>query len=135
MAQYAALAGSGFLCAAFNSAIFDGPVRIYFSQIHEPTALKIYFLLQQAFEGNLANVKSTLPHPESNLMVMIYPDAETRHLSFPNESREELALMNLWDEHLVIGMTLPIEDDDIAVVCELIGKCLKNKTGGELEAF
>ena len=135
MAQYAALAGSGFLCAAFNSAIFDGPVRIYFSQIHEPTALKIYLLLQQAFEGNLTNVKAVLTHPESNLMVMIYPDAETRQLSFPNENCQELALMNLWEEHLIIGMSLPIDDDDIAVVCQLIGKCLKNKTDGELEAF
>ena len=36
---------SSFYSPAFNGAIFDGPLRLYFSQAQEAMALKFYFEL------------------------------------------------------------------------------------------
>lgn len=132
MANYAALASSGFHCAAFNSAIFDGPVRIYFAQIHETTALKIYFLLQQSFSSNLQNVRALLPSSTSNLMIMIYPDSESRKNSFPDQALTQLCHFSLWEGNLIFGLCNPLDEDDLRSFVRDLVASLKNKTEFEV---
>jgi hypothetical protein len=74
--SYSTLMQSKFFNPAFDSAIFDGPLRIYFSHSQEPTALKLYFEIQQKLKDSLELIKSIESHL-GNLIVLIYPSKET----------------------------------------------------------
>lgn len=63
----------------FNSAIFDGPVRLYFNQEQESIALQIYFRVQEL----LSKMPRRLSGP--NIFVMLYPDADSFSSVIPFE--------------------------------------------------
>lgn len=70
---------SPYYSPAFNGAVFDGPLRLYFSQSQESLALKFYFELRTKTQS------LTEQWPRSgglNLFVMIYPTEETFDLCF-----------------------------------------------------
>ncbi len=105
---------SKFFSPAFNTAIFDGPVRVYFAQAQEPEALKVYFSLQSKVfkEETTGNSKENLPK-DSTLFVMIYPNKESFQQSFDESS--DFAVAKL-EQDCVIGVQGPISDktcDDI----------------------
>ncbi len=77
MGAYSNLIHSKYYCRAFNSAIFDGTVRIYFAQSHEPFALNIYFKLQQKLEKDLQLAKELSKKTGKNIYILAYPDQET----------------------------------------------------------
>jgi len=104
---YSALMQSKFFNPAFNSAIFDGPLRIYFSQFHESLALKIYFTLQQKFASELARAKELHKFLDRTALVMVYPTAESFHHSF--ESEAFLKTDHLSDD-TIIGINGPFDE-------------------------
>ncbi len=73
---------SKYFSPAFNAAIFDGPIRIYFAQYQEPQALKIYFNLQERFQDARKNARGIFKDRARNIFVMLYPTSETFDLSF-----------------------------------------------------
>ena len=77
---YSYLMQSKYFNPAFNSAIFDGPVRIYFAQFQESFALKIYFHMQNQFKDELARAKDLAKTINSNLLIMVYPSADIQLL-------------------------------------------------------
>lgn len=116
---YSALVQSKFFNPAFNSAIFDGPVRIYFAQSHESLALKIYFHLQQHFSTQMARAKELQRLLDRNVLVMLYPSSDSFHLSF--ESQNTTATDYL-EEDTVIGINGPFEDSKLdQVLAEILG--------------
>jgi hypothetical protein len=105
---------SKFFSSTFNTAIFDGPLRVYFSQSQEPEALKVYFSLQSKFfkEANIESLKEHLPKG-STLFIMIYPNQECFEQSFDQAC--DFAVANL-EQDCVIGVQGPVSDktcDDI----------------------
>lgn len=107
---YSALMQSKFFNPAFNSAIFDGPIRIYFAQSHESMALKIYFTLQQQFSAELARAKELNKFLGRTVLVMLYPTAESFRMSF--ENTKTVACDSLSDD-TIIGIKGPFEDRDL----------------------
>lgn len=107
---YSALMQSKFFNPAFNSAIFDGPLRIYFAQSHESLALKIYFNVQQQCVEEMARAKSLHKFLERNVLVMIYPNNESFRHSF--EGPGLIALDSLLDD-TIIGISGPFKDEDL----------------------
>ena len=79
---YSTLMHSKFFNPAFNSAIFDGPIRIYFAQFQESMALKIYFQLQQNYSELVARAKTLSKETNQTVLVMLYPNAESFKMSF-----------------------------------------------------
>lgn len=79
---------SKFFSPAFNAAIFDGPIRIYFAQYQESQALKIYFNLQERFQEARKNARGIFKDRARNIFVMLYPTNETFDLSFGEDSIE-----------------------------------------------
>lgn len=75
------LAKSSYYTPAFNCAIFDGPVRIYFSQCQESTALTTYFMLRDTKTLWISGLKTWLNQNGSQIYLLIYPTAETFNLS------------------------------------------------------
>jgi hypothetical protein len=107
---------SRFFSSTFNTAIFDGPLRVYFSQAQEPEALKVYFSLQtkifQEEAKPVEHIRDTLPK-NSTLFVMIYPNKESFQQSFDQDCDFAVAKM---EQDCVIGVQGPISDktrDDI----------------------
>lgn len=108
---YSNLMQSKYFNPAFNSAIFDGPIRIYFAQIHEPQALKIYFSLQQKFADELVRARSLAKDSGANILVMLYPTQESFSYSMDVPSSESFA-MEFWNEDIVFGLNGTLEDGD-----------------------
>ena len=105
---------SRYFSPTFNTAIFDGPLRVYFTQAQEPEALKVYFSLQaKVFQETAAeSLRDKLPK-NSTLFVMIYPNSDSFQQSFDQQA--DFAVANL-EQDCVIGVQGPISDktcDDI----------------------
>ncbi len=108
--SYAALMQSKYFNPAFNSAIFDGPVRIYFAQPHESLALKIYFQLQHQYQEKLQRAKDLAKVIDRTILVMIYPTQESFENSF--ESKSFIQSDSLFDD-TIIGVNGPFEDEQL----------------------
>lgn len=114
---------SKFFSPAFNAAIFDGPIRIYFAQYQEAQALKVYFNLQQRFNDVRRQARGIFKNRDRNIFVMLYPTEETFDLSFgPVEPRamgagaeagvslQGYILSEQVGEDYVVGVRGPMED-------------------------
>jgi len=73
---------SKYFSPAFNAAIFDGPIRIYFAQYQEAQALKLYFNFQERFADCRRAARGIFKNRGRNIFVMLYPTEETFDLSF-----------------------------------------------------
>lgn len=76
---------SKFFTPAFNAAIFDGPIRIYFAQHQESQALKLYFNLQERYGDVRRNAREAFKEKGCNIFVMLYPNEETFDDSFGDD--------------------------------------------------
>ncbi len=84
----------------FNTAIIDGPLRIYFSDRQESDALKMYFDIQELLTSSGMRLESiSLARP--NIFLMLYPSRQTFKDAFEND--EDLAT-GRFGEHLVFGV-------------------------------
>lgn len=121
-ASYSNLMQSRFFHPAFSSAIFDGAVRIYFSQIHESSALKIYFALQQKHSDVLARAKEKHRNSGSNLLVMLYPTKEAFELSF--DGQHDFLIEDRIGEDTLLGINGPFDDQQLSEILVAIVNCL-----------
>lgn len=125
--SYTTLMQSKYFNPAFNSAIFDGPVRIYFAQFHEALALKIYFLIQQKLSAEMAKAKEVSKASGANILVMIYPTAESFVLSFEGAEGSKSPLeVEKWYDDMVVGLRGPIEDENLDLLIETLCLTMEN---------
>jgi len=124
--SYTTLMQSKYFNPAFNSAIFDGPVRIYFAQFHEALALKIYFLIQQKLGAEMTRAKEVSKASGANILVMIYPTADSFHLSFENADSSRPLEVEKWHEDMVMGLRGPIEDENLDLLIETLRLTMDN---------
>jgi len=125
---YSALVQSRFFNPAFNSAIYDGPVRIYFSQFYEAGALKLYFAIQEKLGSLLTEIKSLGGQPE-NVLVMAYPSAEAFQMSFDGQV-DWLGTDRLESDY-IIGVAGAVEDSNLDRVVSSVEKALRQTLGAE----
>lgn len=115
---------SRYFTPAFNAAIFDGPIRIYFAQYQEAQALKLYFNLQERFADVRRQARGIFKERGRNIFVMLYPTEETFDLSFgPFEPQAQGAgaeagitlrqgvVAEPLGEDMVVGVRGPLEDE------------------------
>lgn len=117
---YTSFMHSKYFSPVFNSAIFDGPVRIYFSQIHESLALKIYFLIQQNLKEEINRVKEITKITKQNLLIMLYPTEEIFLQSFISATDGRNIISEPWCEDLVLGLRSPLEELDLDLLIQEI---------------
>lgn len=110
------LTQSKFYSPAFNAAIFDGPIRIYFAQYQEPLALKIYFDTQSKLKDIYLELRKAFRETGVNVFLMLYPSSEAFDISFADSvDRSEVAVDQLGSD-FVIGVRGPIRDEHMAEV-------------------
>jgi len=125
--SYSTLMQSKFFNPAFNSAIFDGPIRIYFAQFHESLALKIYFMIQQKLNSEVARAKEISKATGANILVMVYPSEDSFLLSFESQQQSNHPLaLEKWNEDVIVGLRGPLEDNHLDLLIESIGMAIQS---------
>jgi hypothetical protein len=113
------LTQSRFYSPAFNAAVFDGPIRIYFAQHQEALALKVYFQLQQHLKETYSTFRKNFKQHGQTIFLMLYPTAESFTTSFEGEQQQNVATEKIGDDH-VLGVRGPLGDDDYTEVFERV---------------
>lgn len=119
------LTQSNFYSPAFNAAIFDGPIRLYFAQYQEASALRIYFRLQSELKESYLWAKNLHRSLGRHLFVMLYPSSDTFDLSFPGGSQQNICRTRLGDDD-IIGVRGTISDDDFSGIYEEISDVIES---------
>jgi hypothetical protein len=113
---------SRFFSSEFNTAIIDGPLRIYFADRQESDALQIYFNIQETLaEGGIR--LDSLPVGMPQMFLMLYPNKQTFCDVFDQEND---VAWDLFGEHRVIGVQGPCEEDTRKVVVNGIRSAFEN---------
>ena len=127
------LTQSRFYSPAFNAAIFDGPIRIYFAQYQEAVALKIYFELQENLKELYHEARDTFKKNGAHIFLMLYPTVETFGLSF--ERQKEAIVVERLENDYVIGVRGALEEQDTALVLKSVELVIREiKTAKPVEA-
>jgi hypothetical protein len=128
---------SRFFSPAFNAAIFDGPIRIYFAQYQEAQALKLYFNLQERFSDVRKQARGIFRQKGQNIFVMLYPTAETFELSFGDEPVRSgpmgagaevggyVIVRDKLGSDFVVGVSGDLEDDALEMICQEMDDIVK----------
>lgn len=129
------VAQSKYFSPAFNAAIFDGPIRIYFAQYQEAQALKVYFNLQQSFGEARREGRGIFKSRARNIFVMLYPTEDAFDLSFgPIEPAARgagaeagvayngMVVCEPIGEDYVIGVRGPFNDKSFELICNEIDR-------------
>ena len=124
-ASYSNLMQSKYFSPAFNSAIFDGPLRIYFAQFHESMALKIYFMAQQKLASELIRAKEVSKVAQANILVMIYPTEDSFDSTFENHKADGKIIVEAWNDDIVIGLRGPLEDSELDRLVQTLSGVMK----------
>lgn len=123
--QISFLTQSQYYSPAFNAAIFDGPIRIYFAQYQESLALKVYFLTQQRVKELFNEVREAFRKTGINIFVMLYPSSEAFQISAPNAGEGAQIIVDRLGHDFVIGVRGPIVDADVEKIYERIEEVMK----------
>jgi hypothetical protein len=134
---------SKYFSPAFNAAIFDGPIRIYFSQYQESQALKLYFNFQESFGEVRRQTRGIFKERRRNIFVMLYPTDETFDLSFDGlpdkataganvDSTKGVVISRTLGDDFVVGVRGPLEDENFEGICLEMDKIVNqvNKANG-----
>ena len=113
---YLSFTQSPYFNPAFNSAIFDGPLRIYFAQYQESSGLKIYFYMQKHHPSVLSRAKEIHQSTGKNLMILVYPSTDCYKHVF-GEALSSLSLGQI-EEDDVLAISGPPEEDDLNKIAE-----------------
>ena len=120
------LTQSKYFTPVFNAAIFDGPVRIYFSQAQEPQALKVYYHVQQQLLEAQPSLCQNLKDDGRNIFVMLYPNIETFELSFDKFEGDPMGVAcEKLGQHIVLGIRGPVIDAETESVYQRMANALR----------
>lgn len=125
-ASYSSFLTTQYYSPVFNTALFDGPFRIYFSQSYESVALKIYHLLQTQDLSVWSDYKKWSEKTKKHAFILIYPSHQDLAIAFDGEPPSQL-MSRLWDEGLILGFANSNNEvDNFAETYQLILNQLKN---------
>jgi len=117
---------SRYFSSEFNTAIIDGPLRIYFADRQEANALQIYFDIQEALASRGMRLDSVaLESPQ--MYLMLYPDEGTFKGVFQNE---EKVAFGKFGKNLVLGVNGPCADGTRKLICQQVKTILVDGTQG-----
>ncbi len=119
------LTQSRYYSPAFNAAVFDGPIRIYFAQHQETVALKVYFMLQQYLKDTYSVFRKSFRQHGQTVFLMLYPNEESFECSFAESSGHQVALERLGEDH-VVGVRGPLMDEKFDEIFAMVRTILKD---------
>ncbi len=124
MAQFVThLTQSRYYSPAFNAAVFDGPIRIYFAQHQEALALKVYFQLQNRLKEAYLSARQNFKQNGQTIFLMLYPTVEAFESSFSRQI-SDLVVVEIFGDDFVVGVRGPLNDNDYELVFREVEKIL-----------
>lgn len=126
-ATYSSFMTTRFYSPVFNTALFDGPFRIYFSQAYESAALKIYHLLQTEHQELWQRLKQWSLVTKDHVFLIIYPDQKDFQMVFQDDSK--VVHLQEWEEGIALGTYQPTTDDELSRQLNLIKEKLTHWIG------
>lgn len=114
-ASVSRLTQSQYFSPIFNTAVFDGPVRIYFSQKQEAYALEVYFKISSQLRSIFGE---GLNRKGPSVFVMLHPKGEGYEETF-NGSDLSFTVTPL-DSDYVIGVNGQLSDGDLKTLIERV---------------
>jgi hypothetical protein len=121
-ATYSSFMATRFYNPIFNTALFDGPIRIYFSKNYESVALKIYHLLQTEYLEQWNQLRESSLKFKDHIFLMMYSDKNELHTVFSEKT--QLIQSQEWEEGLAIGFCQPQDDVELVYQLEAITKLM-----------
>lgn len=109
-ASYSSFLTTPFYSPVFNTALFDGPFRIYFSQNYESVALKIYHLLQTDHYDLWLSFKKWSEKTKDHAFILIYPTADDVQMAF-QDMGPQIPVGMEWVEGFVVGLNNPTDEE------------------------
>ena len=103
------LTQSKYYSPALNTAIFDGPFRIYFAQNDEEVALKVYCLVQQKLGSLYERVKNN-SNPEQNIFIVLHPEDDIFNHALESEQIEKGILKEDYNSDPIFVLDPKLED-------------------------
>ena len=116
--QISILTQSRFFSPVFNGAIFDGPVRIYFSQNQEAAAMKLYFALLNRLKDSFGDGRDQI---SGNIFVMIYPTNDSFRTVFPSDDNHRIQVDELDGDH-VVGLNGPFDEVEFTQIFDVVDR-------------
>lgn len=115
---------SKYFSPAFNAAIFDGPIRIYFAQYQEAQALKVYFSMQERLQDLRKTSGGIYKNRGRNIFIMLYPTPDTFELSFhegvgATQAGPPMLLEPMGDDY-VLGVRGPVEQELLEDIYQML---------------
>jgi hypothetical protein len=115
-AQQQMVTDSRYFSNEFNTAIIDGPLRIYFTDRQEANALQIYFDIQEVLsEGGLK--LDSIPMETPHMFLMLYPTIEAFKGVFQND---EPVAFGKFGKNLVMGISGPCAEGTRKLICRQV---------------
>ena len=112
--SYSDFMQSKYFDSMFNAAIFDGSFRIYFHQSFESLALKIYFLMNQKLDAQIAHLRDHSKKTDTHAFILFYPSTDKLKSVFNlGAADESISCCETWDEDLVFGVSAQMNDEDL----------------------
>lgn len=123
--SYSVFMQSRYFDPMFNSAVFDGPFRIYFNQMHESLALKIYFLLNQKLNDISTELREFSRRTDGHIFILLYPNVpQFQHVFAKTDVNTanfaEVVASEPWEQDLVFGLARPLEDEELVNLVQQI---------------
>ncbi len=112
-----------FYSPVFNTALFDGPFRIYFSQSYESVALKIYHLLQSQHLELWTQFKTWSEKTKKHSFILIYPTHDDVGMAF--DCNEKAPICQHWEEGVAIGLDQPQTEEQFQLYFNSLVEQLK----------
>jgi len=107
---------SRYFSQEFNTAIIDGPLRIYFSDRQEANALQVYFDIQESLSKGGMRL-DTIPLDAASMFLMLYPSEESFKDIF---NLEEKMAFGKFGKNLVFGINGPCAESTRKLICSQI---------------
>lgn len=121
-ATYSSFMTTRYYSPVFNTALFDGPLRIYFSQSYESAALKIYHLMQTEYSDLWTQLKESSAKSKEHVFLMMYPEQKDLQMVFSEKA--SLIHSQDWEEGLAIGFSQPLNEKDFSSQMDHIIKAI-----------
>lgn len=129
-ATYTAFMATRYYSPVFNTALFDGPFRIYFSQSYESSALKLYHLLQTQHEDVCLSLKRWSSQTKDHVFLLMYPEQnELDKIFSPTLAPEQLykqVKIEKWSEGIAIGCIQPMNEMDFINQLDQVKNVIQN---------
>ena len=121
-ATYSSFMTTRFYSPIFNTALFDGPIRIYFYKNYESMALKIYHLLQTQYVEQWSHLRESSSKFQEHIFLMMYSDKNDLDAVFTDKTK--LIQAQEWEEGLAIGFCQPQDELELINHLEVITKLM-----------